>query len=678
MAVSLSFIGGAGWQFFDDNGDPLSGGKIYTYDAGTTTPRTTYTSYSGLTPNTNPIILDSAGRTPAEIWATNGVSYKYVIKTSTDILIRTWDNIGVSNLADELSSTSDNTKGDALVGFRQSNAAGFLANATARTVNDKLQETVSVKDFGAVGDGVTDDYAAIQAAVAYINSQGGGTLVFPNGTYFVNHFIDTNPASPNGIQSFTFANCNGLVIDGQGSTVQMKGGWVMTNDYSIGPFSYSYKRSIGFYFSSCDNMEIRNFSVDGGAATITRGAGLNAENQSHGIGIEACYNVTCTGVSAKYCCTDGIYISSLSGAPGSKISKNVNFTRCQSTNNARQGMSIVQMRRGTFTECTFSNIGASHTGTFGGFSPSAGVDIEPNVNNLEDKTGDITFVNCSFANSDGYDFICSNATSTPYPINFFGCYFGTTDASAAPAIIPASKYVKFYACFFENESVYPNFSFSASTNDAHVELYGCLFRNNNPDYSVILYSPGVANPQTKLVVDNCSFYFDAPTPRTTYRIYVQDANGGANSFFTNNEIFISAAEHAGATFDVAFLIQNVLRSTGNTWKTDLTTAGKVFTVSYNSAVSINDYYANNTYISPTTGAWPSQIYSPTTQQFGVLQDASSQITQRYGSADPALGTGTWARGDIVYDTTPTSGSHIGWVCTVAGTPGTWRTFGLIS
>lgn len=51
-----------------------------------------------------------------------------------------------------------------------------------RTVDDKLREIVSVKDFGAVGDGVTDDTAAIQAALASIQSTGGA-LFFPRGTY---------------------------------------------------------------------------------------------------------------------------------------------------------------------------------------------------------------------------------------------------------------------------------------------------------------------------------------------------------------------------------------------------------------------------------------------------------------------------------------------------------------
>lgn len=186
MAVNLSFIGGAGWQFLDNNGDPLSGGKIYTYAAGTTTPLVTYTSRDGLTPNANPIILDAAGRTPQQIWSTEGLLYKYVVADSNDVVIRTWDNIGgsvvASDLAQDLASTTDNAKGDALIGFKQSNTAGFLTGAVGRTVNAKLQEIVSVKDFGAVGNGVADDTAALQAA---ITASYGKTLLVPAGTYLI-------------------------------------------------------------------------------------------------------------------------------------------------------------------------------------------------------------------------------------------------------------------------------------------------------------------------------------------------------------------------------------------------------------------------------------------------------------------------------------------------------------
>lgn len=98
MAVNLSSLGGAGWQFFDNNGNPLSGGKLYTYAAGTSTPAPTYTSISGVTANPNPIILNSAGRPPSQVWLDNNASYKFVLTTSTDILLWTMDNIpGISS-----------------------------------------------------------------------------------------------------------------------------------------------------------------------------------------------------------------------------------------------------------------------------------------------------------------------------------------------------------------------------------------------------------------------------------------------------------------------------------------------------------------------------------------------------------------------------------------------------
>lgn len=96
--VTLSIFGGVGAQFFDNNGNPLTGGKIYTYEAGTTTPLATYTSKSGSVAHTNPIVLDAAGRVPngGEIWNDYTKLYKFVLKTSTDVTIATFDNVGGS------------------------------------------------------------------------------------------------------------------------------------------------------------------------------------------------------------------------------------------------------------------------------------------------------------------------------------------------------------------------------------------------------------------------------------------------------------------------------------------------------------------------------------------------------------------------------------------------------
>lgn len=95
MAVYLSPFGGVGAQFFDNTGNPLAGGKIFSYAAGTNTPQATYTTYLGNIAHSNPIILDAAGRTPAggEIWLDVAQTYKFVLQTSTNVLIGTFDNI---------------------------------------------------------------------------------------------------------------------------------------------------------------------------------------------------------------------------------------------------------------------------------------------------------------------------------------------------------------------------------------------------------------------------------------------------------------------------------------------------------------------------------------------------------------------------------------------------------
>ena len=176
MAVFLSPVGGAAAQFFTNTGAVLTGGKIYTYLAGTTTPATTYTTSAGNVARTNPIVLDAAGRVPGggEIWLTQGVVYKFTLTDSSNVLIATYDNIsGISELT--LPIDSSNITYD----------PPFTASV-ATNVEAKLAQTVSVIDFGAVGDGTANDSAAITAAVT---AAAGRNLFFPEGTYRVSSNI---------------------------------------------------------------------------------------------------------------------------------------------------------------------------------------------------------------------------------------------------------------------------------------------------------------------------------------------------------------------------------------------------------------------------------------------------------------------------------------------------------
>ncbi len=77
-------------RFFDSNGDPLAGGKLYSYVANSVTPQATYTDETGVTPNANPIILDANGE--ANVWINSGF-YKFVLADSADVVQWTVDNV---------------------------------------------------------------------------------------------------------------------------------------------------------------------------------------------------------------------------------------------------------------------------------------------------------------------------------------------------------------------------------------------------------------------------------------------------------------------------------------------------------------------------------------------------------------------------------------------------------
>jgi len=160
--VALSPLAGVGWQFFDNNG------------AGTTTQVATYTSSNGSVANSNPIVLDASGRTTNEVWLTQGTTYKFVLQTSSAVQI--WSNDNISGINDF--SSLNAVSGASLIGFKQGNSSSYYTGASNRTVASKLQESVSVLDFGADPTGTNDCTTAIQNA-----TNTGQPVFFPAGTY---------------------------------------------------------------------------------------------------------------------------------------------------------------------------------------------------------------------------------------------------------------------------------------------------------------------------------------------------------------------------------------------------------------------------------------------------------------------------------------------------------------
>jgi hypothetical protein len=132
--------------------------------------------------------------------------------------------------------------------------------AVTRTVENKLRETVSVKDFGAVGDGTTDDAAAIQAAIDAVTTNGG-TVYFPAGTYNV----VTTSSRPIAMQ--LKANVKLLGAGANASVIKL----------SNSPSNYNGKHiKIDANFASIQDIKLdANFTETGSIVEIASGNSLN-------------------------------------------------------------------------------------------------------------------------------------------------------------------------------------------------------------------------------------------------------------------------------------------------------------------------------------------------------------------------------------------------------------------
>lgn len=268
-------------QFFTANGIPLVGGKLYTYEAGTTTPLATYVDQAGSSSNPNPIILDSRGE--ANVWLGNAVLYDFVLKDSTDVLIWTGTNVGNAG-SNPLASTFkvQNFSGDGTTvafvltyeppnenntqiyingAYQQKNTYSLAAStitfssapplgtdnievmtiatlsfgyidsslvnyipagtgAVSTVVQTKLYESVSVLDFGADPTGVTDSFTAMQNAWNYCYPLGKN-LYFPAGIYDVRGERSYPFNQGSGVVT-ALLDCNNMTIFGDGPSTILR------------------------------------------------------------------------------------------------------------------------------------------------------------------------------------------------------------------------------------------------------------------------------------------------------------------------------------------------------------------------------------------------------------------------------------------------------------------------
>lgn len=157
-------------QQMDANGDPLSGGFIEVYLAGSSTPATTTSDKAGAVPNSWPIVLNTLGlNTQGAVWITGGAAYKYVIKSAAGVTLRTIDNI---------SGINDSTvTADQWIPFQ---GTPTYVSATSFTVPGDQTQTfqpsrrLKTQNTGGViySTIVTSAYSAPNTTVTVVNSSG--------------------------------------------------------------------------------------------------------------------------------------------------------------------------------------------------------------------------------------------------------------------------------------------------------------------------------------------------------------------------------------------------------------------------------------------------------------------------------------------------------------------------
>lgn len=587
MAVNLSPVGGVAAQFFDNSGNPLSGGKLYTYAAGTTTPTPTYTSSNGSTAHSNPIVLDAAGRVPAggEIWLTDGINYKFVLKTSTDTLIATYDNItginsnavsytasqeiqtatagqtvftlanpyqpGTNNLSvfvdgvnqygpgaqysyvetDTTTVTFNNglhvgasvkfttaqQQGAGAVSAAQVSYTPAGTGAVTTNVQAKLRQTVSAKDFGAVGDGVTDDTAALQA---FFNACQNGRGYIPPGIYNITSTLNLYPQYSYNIEGSVFRNTSnaGTVIKNLGT-----GTAIFINNMPYTPPNFD------------SQIRLANLTVTGNSGSQH---GIFADHAM--IYLE---NVWLNGHGAHGLFLQRAYASA--------------FKQVTCANNYKYGALISTAGNLIhFDHCVFN--GNSMLDGYAGMRCTS----------IPDPLGDnfgIVFTSCDFTgngSSPGVTTAIGAQVQRALPVSFIGCYW-EGNKSANLYADSSAKNLTVSGCFFQDApNTIANVDGLVYENNFHLQVSGTMQVN----------------------IDG-----GMPTARLPARMFGNTYYGGA----TPNP-------QAGVTENIQL------------W-----------------------------YTSPPSG-------------------------------------GTWKRGDIVWNSAfQNGGGNHGWVCIVAGTPGTWIALGQV-
>jgi hypothetical protein len=700
MAVNLSFIGGAGWQFFDNNGNVLSGGLLYTYVAGTTTPQTTFTSRSGTVANANPIILDSAGRTPEQIWSTVGIIYKYVIADSDNIVIRTWDNIGgsdvASDLAQDLADNNNPAKGDALIGFRQSNSSGNLTGAVGRTVHQKLQDYVSVTDFGAKGDGVTDDTAAIQAAIDAFKPTSVGAEGLPNQSKYI--YI------PEGVYIITapIKIYSGINLYGDGAASTLKAGPSLTSQIL---------ELVATIINQCRWVSISklNFQGTGSVRAIKSAPGLflNSVIRDNSFNIGYCIDLNPPNTyTQSVSFIDNVSVGPLEQFLSIFGNRNLieNFNKEGGVGSSTEPIIDVQ----NCSELLLRNLLIEGAGSANKV-PIRFKDSTFTLQQIWFEIGNTNGYSMEFDNSFGYIYNQMQyigkaiqklkvSNNSRIHIDYYNDNGGVDGINETLEIDSTSQVIidQYFGRFFNN--LYKLDRLKSQLKINRVEISSGIPANGYLRANSIKYIGGnvLVNPSFEAGVYGWttagSTTVTAEPSEVSLGLMLKVTRATAGTFSLTQNFTINATQ-IGVPMTFTGLVKSVAGvDAGTTWVTITASGAGLVTSGSNGFMSfarlgegwqlisqtITPLAAGTLTVGFTFFSTSEALVDNASFSYGIEGEPSRSTfgsfelnNKTFTTATTVPVTGTWKVGDRVFNSAPAAGQPKSWVCTVAGTPGTW-------
>jgi hypothetical protein len=244
--------------------------------------------------------------------------------------------------------------------------------------------TVSVSQFGAVGNGTKDDTAALQSALNYIKANGGTLTFEAKHIYMVSKHL-------------VISGADDFKLDGNGATIKMANGAPAKSGFSI------------LRIEDSDHFAVSELIFDGNRANRSP-----AEAPAHNVLIRGADNFSFSHVDSINAVTDGFYLGATNPTDRSTYTRNGLFQDCRADKGFRQGMTIVNGEN-------IQLIGGAYTNSTGTL-PAAGIDIESNHRTAVPGNHNILIRGVTLSGNDGYG-VQLSARGMPTDITIEGSYF---------------------------------------------------------------------------------------------------------------------------------------------------------------------------------------------------------------------------------------------------------------